>query len=391
MSNRVLFVDDEQSLLNGIERRLGSEYDLVTANAGEAALKAMDDQGPFAVVVTDMRMPKMDGIEFIRAARAKSPDSVYIMLTGNQDQATAIQALNEGQVFRFLTKPCQSADLKSTIDAGMRQYQLVTSEKELLHKTFVGAVSVLTDVLELAQPSVFGRAERLQEIVAALQKGLALENQWEYKLSARLAMLGFALLPEQERMRFEVGHISGTELHATIRAAAATGKRIIERIPRLGVVAQIIGMQSGIDGSAVIPIPKNDRDKALMGATLLRVAVEWDALVRQGLSSAAAAAEVRESLPELSAKTSHILSELEFDEVDDLGVEIEISKLEEGMILIDDVLTSDGLMLIRSGRRLTWTIIEKLRSYGSTPNGLRPVRIRTQAAAAAEPVPAGAC
>jgi response regulator RpfG family c-di-GMP phosphodiesterase len=385
MSQRVLFVDDEQALLNGVQRRLSGDYDLMTANAGDAGLAAMDQHGPFAVIVTDMRMPKMDGIEFIRAARAKSPDSVYIMLTGNQDQATAIQALNEGQVFRFLTKPCQSADLKSTIDAGLRQYQLVTGEKELLHKTFVGAVSVLTDVLELAQPSVFGRAERIQEIVSTLQKGLGLEAQWEYKLAARLAMLGFALLPEQERMRFEIGSLSGADLNATIRGASAIGQRIIERIPRLGAVAQIIGMQATADGSAVIPHPKNDQERAVMGATLLRVAIEWDALVRQGLSAEVAAGEVRQSLPRLSPRISQILVELEFDDVGEIGIEVGVSQLEEGMILLDDVLTSDGVMLIRSGRRLTWTIIEKLRSYQANPAGLRPVRVRSASLVELEP------
>jgi hypothetical protein len=251
-------------------------------------------------------------------------------------------------------------------------------------------VSVLTDVLELAQPSVFGRAERLQEIVAALQKGLALEIQWEYKLAARLAMLGFALLPEQDRARFEMNALSGADLQATMRAASATGRRIIERIPRLGTVAQIIGQQASVDGSAIIPNPKTDREKALMGATLVRVAVEWDALVRQGLSYSAAAGELRKSMPELSAKSALILSELEFDEVDDFGVEVDVARLEEGMILLDDVLTSDGLMLIRSGRRLTWTIIEKLRSYGSAPISLRPVRIRSTTVPVAEPVVAGA-
>jgi response regulator RpfG family c-di-GMP phosphodiesterase len=386
MSKRILFVDDEQALLNGIQRRLGTEYDLVIANGGAAGLATMDEQGPFAVIVTDMRMPKMDGIEFIRAARAKAPDSVYIMLTGNQDQATAIQALNEGHVFRFLSKPCQSGDLKSTIDSGLQQYQLVTSEKELLHKTFVGAISVLTDVLELAQPCVFGRAERLQEIVQAMEKGLGLDNQWEYKLAARLNLLGFALLPEAERIRFETGTLAGADLRDTIRTAAGTGRRIIERIPRLGTVSQIIGMQSTVDGSAVIPHPKSDNDKAVMGATLLRVAIEWDALVRQGLSSEVAASEVRDSLPKLSPKTAHVLGELEFDRIGEIGEQVEIQELEEGMILLDDVLTSDGLMLIRSGRRLTWTIIEKLRGYAATPTGLRPVHVRKVNVESAVPV-----
>src|SRR3990172_8227431 len=104
MAARILFVDDEQSLLNGIERRLAGNFDLVTACSGIDAPAVLDDQGRLAVVVPDMRMPKMDGVQFIKEARVKSPDTVFIMLTGNQDQATAIQALNEGHVFRFLTK-----------------------------------------------------------------------------------------------------------------------------------------------------------------------------------------------------------------------------------------------------------------------------------------------
>src|SRR3972149_3481090 len=99
-AERILVVDDEQSLLNGIERRLGGEFELVTASSGEEGLRAMEEQGPIAVVITDMRMPKMDGVQFIQAARFKWPTTIYMMLTGNRDQGTAIQALNEGQVFR---------------------------------------------------------------------------------------------------------------------------------------------------------------------------------------------------------------------------------------------------------------------------------------------------
>jgi hypothetical protein len=122
-----------------------------------------------------------------------------------------------------------------------------------------------------------------------------------------------------------------------------------------------------------------------MGATLLRVAIEWDALVRQGLSAEVAAGEVRQSLPRLSPRISQILVELEFDDVGEIGIEVGVSQLEEGMILLDDVLTSDGVMLIRSGRRLTWTIIEKLRSYQANPAGLRPVRVRSASLVELEP------
>jgi DNA-binding response OmpR family regulator len=386
MGNRVLFVDDEVSLLNGIKRRLGTQIDLVTACSGDEGLIAIGEQGPFAVVVTDMRMPKMDGIQFVQAARAKSPNTVFIMLTGNQDQATAIQALNDGHVFRFLNKPCQSQDLLVAIEAGLRQHQLIISEKELLQGTFVGAVSVLTDVLELAQPRIFGHAERVQEIVTVLQQRLRLEDRWEYKLAARLSLLGFALLPEQDRVRFEMGLDTGRQLHDTIRAAAAIGQRVIERIPRLETVARVIGLMGSIDGNMLLSKMRTDDERAITGATLLRVAIEWDFLVRQGLSPEAAVDEIRKSLPNLHVTVATLLAEMDPGERRGNTLECDPADLVEGMVLQDDVLTGDGTILIRRGRRLTWTIIEKLRSYETSDVRLNPISVQTANAPAEEPV-----
>lgn len=376
MRNRVLFVDDEQSLLNGIERRMTGDFDLMTANSGAVALATMDERGPFAVVVTDMRMPKMDGVQFIKEARAKSPDTVFIMLTGNQDQATAIQALNEGHVFRFLTKPCQSSELIQAVEGGFRQYQLVTSEKELLQKTFCGAVSVLTDVLALSHPNIFNRTERVEEIVRALQEELGIADQWEYRLAARLGLLGFALLPEAERANVDMGTQLGAGASEQLRQAAATGQRLIERIPRLDTVAKIIGYQPQVDGTAVIQVPRTEEAKANMGATLLRVAMLWDDVLRQGLRGPGAIDELRRSLPNLSAEMAAALLALPVDDSADEGVAVQVCDLQEGMVLCDDVLSDNGSMLIRKGRRLTWTIIERLTNTRIPGEELRSIRIR---------------
>jgi CheY-like chemotaxis protein len=374
MSNRVLFVDDEQSLLNGIERRLGASFVLTTASSGADALALMESSEPFAVIVTDMRMPKMDGVQLIKEARLRSPDSVYVMLTGNQDQATAIQALNEGHVFRFLTKPCQSAELIKAVEGGLRQYQLVTSEKELLQNTFCGAVSVMTDVLELSHPHIFDRTERIQEIVRSLQTSLGVEDAWEFKLASRLALLGFAILPDESRGIMNVGDQS-TLVDERFRAAADTGRKLIERIPRLSTVARIIGMQPDVDGSAVIPSPKSEETKAVMGATLLRVAVQWDCIAQQGWGQAQAIAELKHSLPRISSEMLQALSELPCE--DQMGDEVELvcADLEEGMVLAEDIVSTNGNMLIRKGRRLNWTIIERLRQEQGTGEGLAIVKI----------------
>jgi hypothetical protein len=219
-----------------------------------------------------------------------------------------------------------------------------------------------------------------------LQDRLRLESGWEYKLAARLAVLGFALLPEKERIQFETGTNSNDELQSTIAAAASIGRRIIERIPRLGNVARMIGAMADVDGDMLCSKPRPDSERIKAGATLLRVAIEWDFLVRQGLSARAAVDELCMSLPLLPPAVAVVLAEQDLADTNDGGFTCELTDLEEGMVLHDDVLTGDGTILVRRGRRLTWTIIEKLRSYETSSNRLRPVRIRDSEATKAEPV-----
>src|SRR6201999_3375578 len=102
MAEKILLVDDDSNILDGYRRSLGREFDLDTALSGQSALVLAAEKGPFAVVVSDMRMPGMDGVELLTAFRSKWPDTVRVMLTGNADRDTAVHAINEGSIFRFL-------------------------------------------------------------------------------------------------------------------------------------------------------------------------------------------------------------------------------------------------------------------------------------------------
>lgn len=124
MSERILLVDDEPFVLSGYRRGLGRQYDLDTAGSGAEALDKFRQQSePYAVVVSDMRMPEMDGVELLRQLSESHPNTVRIMLTGNAEQAAAIEAVNRGHVFKFLTKPCSSADLKQALEEALQHYR----------------------------------------------------------------------------------------------------------------------------------------------------------------------------------------------------------------------------------------------------------------------------
>ena len=162
MNEKILCVDDDINILRAFRRLMQKEYMFEIANSGQAALTLIAEQGPFAVVVSDLKMPEMDGVQFLTTVREKSPDSIRVMLTGQADLETAIAAVNEGNIFRFLTKPCSPEILGKTLQAALEQYRLVTAERTLLRQTLVGSVQVVTNTLNLVNPTAFGQGSRLK-------------------------------------------------------------------------------------------------------------------------------------------------------------------------------------------------------------------------------------
>ncbi|GAG00018.1 unnamed protein product, partial [marine sediment metagenome] len=195
MSEKILCIDDDPNILQGYQRRLRKQFKIETALGGTEGLEAIASKGPFAVIVSDMRMPGMDGVQFLAAAKRRAPDSVRMMLTGFADQQTAVEAVNEGNIFRFLTKPCPPETFAKALTAGMEQYRLVTAEKVLLEKTLRGAIKVLTDVLSLTNPTAYGHASRVRRLVQKLCKQLEVDQPWQAEVAAMLSQIGCVTVP----------------------------------------------------------------------------------------------------------------------------------------------------------------------------------------------------
>jgi len=178
-------------------RSLSREFLMETAMGGPQALKLVTGNGPYAVVVSDMRMPEMDGIQLLSRIKAHSPDTVRIILTGNADMDVAVHAINEGNIFRFLNKPCDKEQMAKTLTAALLQYRLVTAERHLLEQTLSGTIQVLTDVLSLVNPAAFSRAERARRYIHHIVTSMKLGNPWQYEVAAMMSQLGcVTLAPE---------------------------------------------------------------------------------------------------------------------------------------------------------------------------------------------------
>jgi FixJ family two-component response regulator len=123
MNEKILFVDDDRSILAANRRLLRGHYEVITAHSGKQGIVEIKKNGPIAVIVSDFRMPEMDGVQFLSTARQITPDTVRILLTGQADMQATIDAINEGNIFRFLKKPCENQMLKKTIEIALEQYR----------------------------------------------------------------------------------------------------------------------------------------------------------------------------------------------------------------------------------------------------------------------------
>ena len=204
-TEKVLLVDDDRNLLDSFTRQFQKRINLVTAASGEDAIQAVTYEGPFAVVISDMQMPNMDGLEFLVKVRMISQDTVRVMLTGNANLDIAISAINDGNIYRFLQKPVPIGVLFETMIDGIQQYRLVKAEKELLNKTLKGAINLLADILGLVNPASFSRASRIKRHVRYMATELQLQDVWSYELAAMLSQLGCITLPGEVMEKLAAG------------------------------------------------------------------------------------------------------------------------------------------------------------------------------------------
>ena len=268
----ILIIDDEPNLLKGIQRQLHKRFDLVLAEGGDQGLALLQEQGPCAVVVCDMNMPGKTGIEVLAKVAEISPDTIRIMLTGQADLTTAMEAVNHGNIFRFFTKPCASDVLAAGLEAGLEQYSLVTAERDLLNKTLSGSIKLLTDILALTDPDSFGRTDQMRRWCRKIAEKLGLKKHtWKLELATMLAPIGLAALPPEVAAKVRSKALLSAVEQEMVDATAETAHNLICNIPRLSEAATYVLYQNkNFDGTG---FPKDERAGAEIpvGARIIRI------------------------------------------------------------------------------------------------------------------------
>ncbi|MDX9746252.1 MAG: response regulator [Syntrophales bacterium] len=374
---KILFVDDEQNVLDALDRQLRRKYNLRTAISGEAGLEMIAREGPFAVVVSDMRMPVMDGIMFLKEVRRLAPQTVRLMLTGNAERQTAIDAINQGAIFRFLTKPSPVEEIVPALNAALEQYRLITAEKELLEKTLKGSIKILVDILSLANPVAFSQAMRIRKYAASIARRLSLPSPWQYEMAALLASLGFVNIPPEIIEK----HLSGTALtdqeKEMIASVPQTSGMLLANIPRLATVAAMITQQNNSCKSPLVFDGTENTEIIRTGANLLRVLTDFDTLLHR--YDPAEAIRIMAGRPDhYDPSLLDLLTTLDLPRRNRIVRRIKISELRNGMIIDEDVYNAKRIMVVPRGYEVNDMTCERLKNFLSSQLESGTVRILQQ-------------
>ena len=375
MPEKILFVDDEPNVLAAYERQLRKQFDVVTREGGEAGLQEMMVGGPYAVVVSDFRMPNMDGVQFLARVKGISPDTVRMILTGYADVQTAIEAVNEGNVFRFLTKPCPSDSLSKAIITGIEQYRLVNAERELLEQTLKGTIQILTELLGLVNPEAFGRCSRIQKRVQSIAVRMGLSDVWQYETAAMLSQIGGVVLPEKILKRLYKGEKLSDEESELFEMHPMVGSDLIAKIPRLEQIAQMIGYQEKrFDGQGV-PHDALHGEEIPLGARLLKVALDFDILEAKGMPGDKALKALKERVGWYDPEILDVLEEiLQVTGAEQIKL-VKVKDLDVDMVLTEDIVSESGILLISKGLRMNNLMLVGLKTFARSARVKEPIRV----------------
>jgi CheY-like chemotaxis protein len=371
---KVLCVDDEPQVLTGLRRVLGASFEVEVAEGGADGLARLETAGPFQVVISDMRMPGMTGASFLRHVRDRVPETIRVLLTGYAELDSAIAAVNDANVFRFLLKPCPPETLLATMSDALDQHRLVQAERELLERTLNGSVEALLATLSLADPDAFAQATRVRRAVADIAGELGRPDRWSIEVAAGLSQLGIVSIPSDVLSRSRAGQPLSTDEQAMVDNLPNIADEVLASIPRLEPVRETIKAYAWLVNRGRDPRPE---PVAVERAELLHIAFRYDTLRVRGMSAADALTAVRSDGTRPSPAVEALARVIE-RRATVVTKDIRAHQLEPGMVIDADVFALNDVLLVGEGHEVTASLIARIDNYAGRIGVREPIRVQVR-------------
>lgn len=361
MNNKILCVDDEESILRGFQLNLRKDFELHLASDGVEGLEIFEKEGGFALVLSDMRMPRMNGAEMLAEIKKRDHEVSTILLTGHTDFDSAMAAVNDGNVFRMLSKPCPPERLIKVLNDGLEQYDLIRSKRILLDQTLRGAVDALAESLSTAKPLFFGRVQRVRRMANELAMKQDVPNAWRVDVASVFSQLAYLALPENVTEDVYYRRDLSKEVKALLAKFPEDTRNILNKIPGLEEVGEIL---KSVD--VQYRFEEEKEDGVRLAASILKVALDFDYYEEQGYNRSIIVSTLKERNKEYDPKVTQSLSDLIViaEETSTLQ-EIKIDDIDIGMRLSQELRLDDGFLIAAAGTDVDRQLLKVIRNYNS--------------------------
>ncbi|MFT7535216.1 MAG: response regulator RpfG family c-di-GMP phosphodiesterase [Hyphomicrobiaceae bacterium] len=372
---RILLIDDDANVLQGLARVHGRKFDITTVQKPIEAIQLVQKDPDFAVVICDYQMPGIKGAACLAKIQSIAPDIVRVLLTGNNDLNTAVDAINRGAIFRFLQKPCDIETFERCVRDSVQQNELQSVERELLENTLKGAVEVMSEILSLSQPTAFGKAGRIQHYIKKILAKTKCDQAWQVETAGLLFQIGLVAVPQEVIQAANSGDKMSVEHRAIYGRHPTIGADLLSNIPRLEKVAEIVRYQAKNFDGVGMPTDSRAGTDIPLGARILHAVIEFDARLTRGQSQATAIAEMASTAGKFDPSVVADLATIEPETADMQSETVSIRRLVAGHLLDQDILHSCGSLIVPKGQRVTESMLARLRGYADLGHIDREIKV----------------
>ncbi|MCP4130526.1 MAG: response regulator [bacterium] len=373
---KILIVDDEEmnlDILKELVRSLG--YSSILASDGQAALNSMKKDRP-DLVLLDIMMPGLDGYQTLE--KIKKDDSIQhipvIMVSTIDEMESIVKCLQLG-ADDYLTKPFEPEILKARIYNSLQKLEFALQEKELLEKTLTGSLKILSEILALVNPVIFGRLSRIRRLVRVIAKDLSLDDTWATEIAVILSQIGTITIPSDILDKVAAGKNLLPNESLLYDKYPATGYELVKKLPRMEAVAEIIKLQNkNYDGSGE-PAEAVAGDQIPVGARILHVVFDYDHINSLEANRLKTLELLREKP---GGYDPAVIDSLERVILKENKMEIRhvtLKELDYGMIFVEDVSAVNGTKIISRGQEANYAIITRLHNIAERFEVKEPLKV----------------
>ena len=394
-NRKILFVDDEIEILNAFSDLMRKEnVSVYTLHDSKIIKETLEKEGPFAVVLSDQRMPVYDGVKVLETTQQFYPDTVRILITGYSDHMDTVRAINVGGINTYISKPWDDDDIKRRVRDWVSQYNLKKHNKyllnlldkenkklnELLDGTVAQTVRILGDFANHVSPFIAELGDKVKTVGIAFLKALpniTSQEQWEILRAFDLFNLGVALLPPSLQVSITREGLSALNCSSVARNHHLLAAGLLKDIPQFSGVAKIIELQAKDFNGYGEPQNENIKGENIpFGARLMHILID---LVKPSTRNIRGT-ELLQRMENLPQKYDiNIIRQILGKNLNANFISEEkllnLDALKPGMVLLNDIRSMGGQLLLKANLGLTETFINILFQWHERDPIIEPIKV----------------